>query len=79
MTFNFDKNERKDFPVSFSVLNTNPYYKAYNIESYAIKGIDKDLVDPTGWQKAWRWIKINGKYILVGAAGFAVGAVASGN
>lgn len=79
VTFNFDKNERKDFPVSFSVLNTNPYYKAYNIESYAIKGIDKDLVDPTGWQKAWRWIKINGKYILVGAAGFAVGAVASGN
>jgi hypothetical protein len=41
--------------------------------------LDKDVINPTGWQKAWRWIKINGKYILVGAAGFAVGAVASGN
>lgn len=79
VTFNFDKNKRKDYPVSFSVMNTNPYYKTYNIESYAIQGVDKDNINPTTGKKIWNWIKVNGKYILVGAAGFAVGAVASGN
>lgn len=76
IAFTFDNNERKDFPVSFSVMNSNPYYKVNNVESYAIPAIDKDLVNPSGWQKFGRWIKINGKYILVGAGGFALGAVA---
>lgn len=76
ITFTFDKNERKDYPISFSVMNTNPYYRVNNVESYAIPSIDKDLVNPTGWQKFGRWIKLNGKYILVGAGGFALGAVA---
>ena len=76
ITFTFDKNDRKDYPVSFSVMNTNPYYRVNNVESYAIPSINKDLVNPSGWQKFGRWIKINGKYILVGAGGFALGAVA---
>lgn len=76
IAFTFDKNERKDYPVSFSVINTNPYYRVNNVESYAIPAIDKDLLNPSGWQKTWSWLKINGKYILVGAGGFALGAVA---
>jgi len=76
ITFTFDKNERKDYPISFSVMNTNDYYRVNNVESYAIPSIDKDLVNPSGWQKFGQWIKINGKYILVGAGGFALGAVA---
>jgi hypothetical protein len=71
--FQFDKNKRKDYPVSFSVINSNEHFKVYDIESYAIQGIQKDIVNPNGWQKVWKWVKINGKYILVGAAGFAVG------
>lgn len=77
ITFNFDKNKRKDYPVSFSVMNTNPYYKPLNIESYAIEGIKKENVNPKGWKKVWNWIKINGKYILVGTAGFAIGVTAA--
>lgn len=73
--FNFDKNKRKDYPVSFSVMNTNPHYKPFNIESYAIEGLTKDNVNPTTGKKIWNWVKVNGKYILVGAAGFAIGAV----
>jgi len=75
ISFTFDKNKRKDYPISFSVMNTNPYYVVNNVESYAIPSISKELVNPSGWQKFGRWIKINGKYILVGAAGFGLGAV----
>jgi len=73
ITFNWDINDRKDYPVSFSVLNTNKYYKVYNIESFVIPELNKNIIDPNGWQKTWRWIKVNGKYILVGGAGILVG------
>lgn len=79
VTFNFDKNKRKDYPISFSVVNTNPYYRVFNIESYTIEGLTKDNINPNGWKKAWNWIKMNGKLILVGAAGFFVGSSVSGN
>jgi len=78
ITFQFNKNERKDYPISFSVINTNKYYKVYDVDSYTIPGIQKEIVNPNGFQKVWKWIKINGKYILVGVAGFAVGATVSG-
>ena len=77
ISFNWDKNKRKDYPISFSVINTNKYFKVENIESYAIPELQKDKIDPTGWQRVWRWIKINGKYVLVGAAGFTIGAAVS--
>ena len=73
ITFNWDINDRKDYPVSFSVLNTNQYYRVYNIESFAIPELNKKLINPNGWQKTWRWIKVNGKYILVGTAGILIG------
>lgn len=78
VTFTFDKNERKDYPISFSVMNENPYYKVNNVESYAIPSIDKDLVNPTGWQKFNVWFKQTGKYILVGAGGLAAGMAIGG-
>lgn len=74
VTFNFDKNERKDYPLSFSVINTNPYYKVGNIESYAIPTINKETVNPTGWEKFKQWMDKTGKYILIGAGGFVAGA-----
>lgn len=77
VTFNFDENKRKDYPISFSVINTNPYYRASNIESYAIEGLTKENINPTGWNKIWNWVKINGKYVLVGAAGYAIGSSVS--
>jgi len=77
ISFNWDNNERKDYPVSFTVQNTNEYYKVNNIESYTIPEINKSEIDPNFWQKSWRWIKVNGKYILVGATGFTIGAAIS--
>jgi hypothetical protein len=77
VTFQFDKNERKDYPVSFTVMNTNKYYKVYDMDSYVIPELQKDVINPSKFKKLFRWVKIGGKYILVGAAGYAIGAAVS--
>jgi hypothetical protein len=71
VSFQFDK--VKGNPISFSVSNSNKYFHVANIESYAIPGINKDIVKPTGWQKTWGFIKKNGTIIIIGAAGLAAG------
>lgn len=71
VSFQFDK--VKGNPISFSVSNSNKYVQVANIESYVIPGIGKDIVQPTGWQKTWGWIKKNGSMILVGAGGVVLG------
>jgi hypothetical protein len=71
VSFQFDKT--KGNPVSFSVSNSNKYFHVANIESYAIPGINKDIVQPTGWQKTWGWIKRNGTIIIVGVGGVVAG------
>jgi hypothetical protein len=71
VSFDFDKT--KGNPISFSVSNSNKYFKIANIESYAIPGINKDIVQPTGWQKTWGWIKKNGTIIIVGVGGVVAG------
>jgi hypothetical protein len=71
VSFQFDK--VKGNPISFSVSNSNKYFKIANIESYAIPGINKDIVQPTGWQKTWGWVKKNGTIIVVGTAGAIAG------
>ena len=71
VSFQFDK--VKGNPISFSVSNSNKYFKIVNIESYAIPGINKDMIQPTGWQKTWGWIKKNGTIIVVGVGGVVAG------
>jgi hypothetical protein len=71
VTFQFDKT--KGNPISFSVSNSNKYIQIANIDSYAIPGINKDIVQPTGWQKTWTWIKKNGTIIIVGTVGVVAG------
>jgi hypothetical protein len=51
ISFQWEKNRRQDYPVSFSVSNSNPYFKVYNIESYIIPEINKKELKPTGWDK----------------------------
>jgi len=71
VSFQFEKT--KGNPISFSVSNSNKYVQVANIESYAIPGIGKNIVQPTGWQKTWGWFKKNGTIILVGTAGVVGG------
>ena len=77
VTFNFDKNQRKDYPISFSIINSNPYFKAHSIESYVIPNIEKKIVDPNASQKIKNWFKRNGNQLLVGALSFATGVTIS--
>ncbi len=73
VTFNFDKNQRKDYPVSFSVINSNPHFKANSIESYVIPGIQKEVVNPNAQQKFRNWFQRNGNQLLVGTLSFLGG------
>lgn len=69
------KDEKKEgYPISFSVTNSNKYFKTANIESYAIEGLDKIDIAPTGWNKFGKWVKVNGKaigYVSLGVVGGA--------
>jgi hypothetical protein len=71
--FHWDKKAKTDYPVSFSVSNSNDYFKTVNIDSYAIPAINKDKINPSGWKKFTGWIGKNGKYVLIGGIGVAVG------
>lgn len=71
--FHWRNNPKEGYPISFSVTNTNPYFKTVNIESYAIPEISKPEVDPTFWQKLGKKIKSGGDKLIY--IGIGVGAV----
>jgi hypothetical protein len=65
--FSWKNNKKEGYPVTFSVTNTNPYFKTYNIDSYIIPEVDKPIIKPTWWQKNKVVIK------QVGTVGLSVG------
>lgn len=68
------KDERKEgYPVTFSVTNTNPHYKVYNIDSYAIPELTRANVKPTFWMKLGNLTKTTGGRLVVFGAGFIAG------
>jgi myosin heavy subunit len=69
--FHWKDDKKKGYPIAFSVTNTNDYFKTVNIDSYAIKPINKEVLDPNGWQKIGNFFIKNGKTVVV----FSVGAV----
>jgi len=72
--FYWKDNKKKGYPVTFSVSNSNPYFKVVNLESYIIPNVDKKYLDPNGWQKIGNFIFKNGKTILYVSVGAAAGA-----
>lgn len=64
ITFNWDDDKRNRYPVSFSILNTNPLFETMNIESYAIPELSRDDLFPTNWQKFLDWSS-NNKLLLM--------------
>lgn len=72
VNFNWKNNKKEGYPISFSVSNSNGFYKTVNIESYAIPNLDKELINPTGWQKFKGFFTENGnKLIYIGIGGVA--------
>lgn len=69
--FQWDKDRRADYPVAFTISNSNKYITTTNIESYSIPEVDKIVIKPTGWQKFKAWTgKTGGK---VGTLGVGIG------
>lgn len=65
--FHWRNNPKEGYPVSFSVTNTNPYFKTSDIESYVIPEINKPEIKPTFWQKMGKVTKSGGeKAIFIG-------------
>lgn len=71
--FHWRNNPKEGYPVSFSVTNTNPYFKTVNIESYAIPEITKPEIKPNFWQKVGKTLKNSGDKLIY--VGIGVGAV----
>lgn len=72
--FYWKNDKKKGYPVTFSVSNSNPYFKTVNLDSYIIPNIDKKYLDPNGWQKIGNFIFKNGKTIIYIGVGTAIGA-----
>lgn len=70
--FHYKDEKKKDYPISFSVTNTNDYFKTINVESYAIPAIQYK----SGWDKFTLWMKTNAKPLIYIGVGVAAGATA---
>lgn len=73
--FHWKDNKKEGYPISFSVTNSNPYYKVYDINSYAIKELDKATVKPNLWQKLGNFSKTTGGKLVFLGVGFAAGVI----
>jgi len=72
--FQWDNDKRADYPVSFSVTNTNKYVKVHDVNSYAIPTATQELLNPNGWQKIGIWMKKNDDVLkIIGGAAIGVG------
>jgi len=70
------KDDRKEgYPISFTVTNSNPYYKVYNLDSYAIPELEKEKIKPTFWNKLGNFSKSTGGKIVIFGAGFIAGGL----
>ena len=72
--FHWNENKKEGYPITFSVTNSNKYVKVYDINSYAIPELDKNIINPTNWERVGLWFKKNGKFMKYVAGGVVVGA-----
>jgi len=71
--FNWTKD--KTNPISFSVTNTNQYFKVANIDSYVIPEINKEAIKPTFLQRLGRFGKSAGGKVVIFGAGMLAGGL----
>jgi hypothetical protein len=72
--FHWKDNRKEGYPISFSVTNSNPYYKVYDINSYAIEELNKATVKPNFWQRMGKFGKSTGGKLILLGVGFVAGA-----
>ena len=70
--FHWKTDKLGKYPISFSVTNTNDYFKTINIDSYAIPAIQQKILNPTVFQKIGQFFSMGtGKFIAGAALGGA--------
>lgn len=67
--------KKEGYPISVSVMNSNPLFKTSNIESYAIPELQKKIVRPTFLEKVGNGLRIGGTPLLIGVGVGVVGGV----
>jgi len=70
--YHWADSKKEGYPISFSVSNSNKYFKTTGIESYTIP-LPKPVLDPTGWQKIGSFFKKTGDNLLYIGIGAGVG------
>lgn len=73
--FYWENDKKEGYPVSFSIINSNPYIEIINMESYTIPEINKVDINPTKWESFLKWGNKNKKsiYTIGGATVIGVG------
>jgi hypothetical protein len=74
--FQWKDNRKEGYPISFSVINTNPYFKVTDIQSYIIPEIIKSELKPNIWQKIGQRSKTLGGKAVIFSVGVGVGFLA---
>ena len=67
--FKWKDDKKNGYPISFTVTNSNDFFNTSNVDSYVIPNIIKEEIEPTGWDKFIKKVKIgckNGMYIGIG-------------
>ena len=75
INFHWKDDKKEGYPVGFSIVNTNKYFKVNEIESYIIPEIKKSELDPNFWQKVGKFSKSTGGKIVFFGAGVVVGGI----
>ena len=76
INFHWKDDRKEGYPISFSVVNSNPYFKVSDIQSYAIPELTREKVKPTFWQKVGQFGKSTGGKLTIFGVGVGVGALA---
>ena len=73
LSFQWKDNKKEGYPTSFVLSNSNKYFESYNIDSYVIPNINKDVVKPSTESKFRNWLKKNNQRILYVGIGMGSG------
>lgn len=77
IAFNWNNDKRANYPVSFSIRNTNPLIRTLDISSYAIPELEKRDVKPNFWQKVGKLSTNTSGLTVVFTAGIITGILIS--
>jgi len=77
--FHWRNNKKEGYPVSFSVSNSNKYFKTVDIDSYIIPEVKKSTLKPTFWQKLGKTGKKSIPYFIGGAVGAGITLIMTNN